>query len=531
MPSGHALPANVETLPQFNTYQESHLGFKGIIAGVADELIPDGYVPDMENLKITIEGIAEAVINPQSIAPPTGEGGTGKELKSIFVWHQDSGTNVLLIQYGPNLYRRDGDHWHEILNGAAHAFGTSTEKASYAGGMQDELYIVNKDTQCMKLTNTFTLTTLWNGPKGKYITLWKNRLFIGCVTAFYGLASTTTSHGSAETLPFGASSSAVIWSNIGLVDDLHGGATHDNGWYLGSIIALRTPENSACTGLLPVQENLLMFTKSAIFSFSGYAESNFSSFDYYHGASTPKDNAVTVAGGVFYISDDGFYALSKEPKKISEPVSQLIAPTDTLVSCTYFDSRVWFCTGHTLVALNVATGAWEKYQYGTTNVQTQDVIFAGDHLYLGMGITGNILQLDVENATTPGHKAWYLSTPVLNQGITSADKRYKTLFVYAKNTDSVMYVSTEFDYGTGRPVSPDIVGLEAGEKWGTMLWGLEATSGHGHWSATSSSMTVYKRAIIADVARTIRLRFNGGGEAALLGYAVVYTPKRKYGVR
>ena len=245
---------------------------------------------------------------------------------------------------------------------------------------------------------------------------------------------------------------------------------------------------------------------------------------YYHGASTPKDNAVTVAGGVFYVSEDGFYQLSKEPKKISGSISQLIAPSDALVNCTYFDSRVWFCTGHTLVALNVATGSWEKYQYGTTNVNTQDIIFGGDHLYLGMGTTGNILQLDVENTTTPGHRAWYLSTPVLNQGITSADKRYKTLFVYTKNTSSVMHVSCELDYGTGKPVS-DIFGVEAGDKWGTMLWGT------GYWSVSSSSMTVYKRSIVADVARTIRLRFSGSGDVALLGYAIVYTPKRKYGVR
>lgn len=521
-----------ERLAQYNTFQENHLGFKGIIAGVADELIPDGYVPDMQNLKIRVDGIAETVVNPQSIAPPTGQGGAGKELKSIFVWQQDSGTNVLLVQYGPNLYRRDTDHWDEVLNGAAHAFGTSTEKASYAGGMLGELYIVNKDTQCMKLTSAFTLTTLPNGPKGKYVTLWKNRLFIGCVTTFYGLSATTSASGSAETLPFGAASSAVIWSNIGLVDDMHDGATHDNGWYTGSIIALRTPENAACTGLLPVQENLLMFTESAIFSFSGYAESNFSSFDYYHGANTPKDNAVATAGGVYYVSADGFYALSTEPKKVSESVSQLIDPTDALVSCTYFDSRIWFCTGHTLVAFNVGTGAWEKYQYGTSGFETQDIIFAGDHLYLGMGITGNVLQLDVESTTTPGYKSWYLATPVHNQGITSGDKRFKTLFIYARNTDEVMHISREFDYGAGEPVYPDLLGgLRTVERWGTLLWGAEATSGHGHWIFLSADIVVYKRAIIANVARTIKLRFNGNGDAALLGYAIVYSPKRKFGVR
>jgi hypothetical protein len=536
----------MEKLQQYNTFQESHLGFKGIIAGVAEELIPDGYVPDMENLKISVEGIAEAVISPATIAPPSGEGGTGKELKSIFVWKQDSGTNVLLAQYGPNLYRRDGDHWHEILNATAHAFGTSTKKASYAAGMMDELYVVNEDTQCMKITNAFVMTTLLNGPKGKYITLWKNRLFIGAVTAFYGLVTdaqvTAGTSGSVQTIPFGALSSAVIWSNIGLENQVVGvaDAHHDAGWYTGSIVVLRTPENSACTGLLPVSENLLMFTESAIFSFSGYSESNFSSFDYYHGANTPKDNAVVVAGGVFFIGDDGFYTLDKEPKKISDAVGQLIAPSDTLVSCAYFDNRVWFCTGHTLVAINVGTGAWEKYQYGTTNVETQDIVYAADNLYLGMGTTGNILKLNLQN-TTPGYKSWYLETPVLNQGITSGDKRYKTMFIYAKNTSATIRTSYSLNYGAYDSISGDVVGVELGDKWGTMLWGndltvahtpaQEATASAGHWSGSSAEMEIYKRSVIADLARTIKFRFEGSGEAALLGYAIVYKPKRKSGVR
>jgi hypothetical protein len=157
-----------------------------------------------------------------------------------------------------------------------------------------------------------------------------------------------------------------------------------------------------------------------------------------------------------------------------------------------------------------------------------------------MGTTGNILKLNLQN-TTPGYKSWYLETPVLNQGITSGDKRYKTMFIYAKNTSATIRTSYSLNYGAYDSISGDVVGVELGDKWGTMLWGndltvahtpaQEATASAGHWSGSSSEMEIYKRSVIADLARTIKFRFEGSGEAALLGYAIVYKPKRKSGVR
>ena len=58
------LSSNTERLAQSNAFQEDHLGFKGIFAGISDELIPEGYVPDMENLKITQEPMVAAIPNP-----------------------------------------------------------------------------------------------------------------------------------------------------------------------------------------------------------------------------------------------------------------------------------------------------------------------------------------------------------------------------------------------------------------------------------------------------------------------------------
>jgi hypothetical protein len=520
-----------ERLAQYNTYQETHLGFKGIIAGVADELIPDGYVPDMENLKITVEGIASAIPNPNVYAPPTGQ----TDLKSIFVWQRDDGTKLLLAQYGTHLYKWDvsltPDAWTEIFKGTPAddaAFG-STAKASFAAGMGDKVYIVQEATHMMSYDGT-TLVELWNGPMGKYVSLWKNRYFVAGVTHFYGLAASTTAHG---TETDATSTGTVIWSNINIADDTHGGATHDNGWYTGSIVELRTPENSRCTGLLPVEENLLMFTESAIFTFSGYTEENFSLFDYYHGANTPKENAIVSAGGVFYVSPDGFFQLSKEPKIISEAIKPLIDPSDSVVSCAYYDDRLWFLTGGTLVALNKGNASWEKYRlgglYGTTETGVQNIVYGADYLYIGTS-TGYILKVGESNAVTPGYRPWYLNTPVLNQGITTGQKRYKSVYIYAKNTSSRLNAAYATDYGADVSIIPTIDGIQSGHKWGELIWGTD------EWSGANADMMIYKRFIVSQLARTIRFTFgnsdvNGNAEGALLGYAIVYTPKRKFGVR
>lgn len=685
---------NISRLSQSNAFSDSHLGFKGIFAGISDELIPEGYVPDMENLKITQEGIAAAIPNPTTIAPPDGQ----TALTSMFVWQKDDGTDTLLAQYGAKLYKRVGTPlaWVEIerspspwsiggggvnlltanqsnaetdltgvstgtgtltrntvspmagaadfklvaagdypifqtstktavvagnwysgqllaresgcaaprnlglnivwytageaaigtsylslplgttatvlsLQGQAPATATqailymsldgvvdgeilyadnlmieeyspvvfgSTKKASYAAGMNNQLFIAQEDTQCMSYDGT-TLAALWNGPKGRYITLWKNRLWVGYLKSFYGMSTTATSNGTETTTAEGGGlQSTVVWSNINLAEVLHDtDASHfDNGWSPLSMIALKTPENSVCTGILPAQETLLMFTASAVFKFSGYSETTFTSFNSYNGADTPKDGAVITAGGVFYVSGDGFFLLSAlkteydTPKKISEAVKPLINLTNGVVSCANFDGRVWFCTGGTLVALNSATGAWEKYKlgglYGATDVGIQNIVYAFDHLYVGTS-TGYILEPDVP---ATGYRSWYLQTPTLNQGITTTPKRYTSLFVYARNTSDTMYSSYSADRGNNMTINPAISGITTGDLWGAMLWGAEATTGHGHWSLTNTGMMVYRRLISLPLARTISFMFTGTGDGALLGYSVSYRAKRKTGV-
>jgi hypothetical protein len=400
--------------------------------------------------------------------------------------------------------------------------------------MGDYVYIAQEDTQVMSYNGT-TLATLPNGPKGRYITLWKNRLFVGYINSFYGQSTTNTTSGAETTSVTGeALQSAVIWSNINLAEVLHNtdAAHYDNGWSVLSLIELRTPENSECTGLLPAGENLVMFTRSGAFTFSGYSDANFSSFDYYHGTNSPKGNAIVSSGGVYYVSNDGFFSFAKEPANISEAIRPMIDPASSNVSCAYFDNRVWFCTGNTLVALSTSRGSWEKYQYGkyaygSTNVGLQSLVYATpDHMYVGTTL-GYILEIDIPSTVNPGYRPWYLKTPVLNQGITTAQKRYKSAFIYARNTTDQLTASYSVDYGREIMITPVIVGsnIAGSGIWGTMLWGT------GTWATKDEHMAIYKRYVVCPLARTIQFNFYGMGEGALLGYGIVFTPKRKFGVR
>jgi hypothetical protein len=104
------------------------------------------------------------------------------------------------------------------------------------------------------------------------------------------------------------------------------------------------------------------------------------------------------------------------------------------------------------------------------------------------------------------------------------------MFIYARNTSDPMYSSYSADRGNNVTISPAIVGITSGDLWGTMLWGAEATTGHGHWSLTNAGMMVYKRFISLPLARTISFMFTGTGDGALLGYALVYRFKRRAGV-
>jgi hypothetical protein len=594
--------ADTERLAQYETLQENHLGFKGILSGIAEELIPEGFVPDMENLRISTEGIVEAVHLPIYYSPPTG---ITSGAKSIFTWQTDSGVNRLFAQYERRIFEyisgdansggSDTTHWHELRRegtdltsdieiGDNHAHvtagwlfdsftvtisgifmtvasgGTTTTwtlsanaaehhtsgthvmvealnsdaRAAFIGGMGNDLLVVNHDTQVIMYDGTAVNpefiaqvpssgATASHAPKGDYMAIWKNRVFVaGNVTGY-----ATTDHAgdspAATSEMFG-----MIYSTIGLGEG-NTGLGFDGGWTTqSSIVQFRTSENSQITGLLPIEGALLVFLESAIFSFSGYSNDTFNAIDIYHGANTPKQNAIVRAGGIYYISDDGIYALGDTPQKISKNIDEFLdTASDNNQSCTYWDDRLWFASNGHLVAMKIDSGSWEKY-----NIANQDLIYGSDHLYLTT-TNGRIYNFYDE---TTSYLAWYLETPVLNQGITTADKRYKSLFVYHRVSADSIVTKVYSDYSeTATNVTPDITSVVTGHTWG-LTSSHASTSLHWNvdeWSAIKRDIEVVQRYLYIQngIARTIKIKFNGTGDVGLLGYSIVYKPKRKFGVR
>jgi hypothetical protein len=582
--------ADTERLAQYETLQENHLGFKGILSGIAEELIPEGFVPDMENLRISTEGIVEAVHLPKHINIPTGIAASAP--LSLFMWQKDNGDDVLFAQYSNRLFKYYSATWTELrraegtLHGAinnsvtaitthaasiltvpftikidteimhvtnegsgtdwtveraqegttiaAHnddsviyidAFNSSA-KAAYAGGMGNEVYIVNRTTQMLEYDDS-TLQHYMpssgyvsHAPMGDYIAVWKNRIFISGNIKLYATTAAKDTAVSATDYVFG-----LVYSNL-LAEEKNTGSGFDGGFPVGSsLVQFRTAEHSQITGMIPVGENLLIFLESAIFSFSGYSNDSFNAIDIYHGANTPMQNAVVRAGGLYFISGDGIYALGELPQKISKNIDKFLDTTTGNFSCAYWDDRLWFATNGHLVAMNMSTGNWEKY-----NLTGQDLVYSTPtYLYI-TNTDGSIYTMGDDDTTL---LTWYLETPVLNQGITTADKRYRSIFIYHMAYADAITLVCYPDYSdTATNVTPTVTSSVTGHVWGatdetyTLHWGVD------EWSEMSRDIEVSQRsfAIPNGVARTIKIKFSGTGDVGLLGYAITYKPKRKFGI-
>ena len=561
--------AKFQRLPQPNTWEEPCLGFKGILNNVNPELLPDGYVSDMENLETTIEGMPESIANPTLL----GTIASGNII-AFFAWQKDDGTIIYLCQSGTKIYRWITDAWFRIKT------FTSSAKVSFASGMADTVYIVHPvdglwsytgtllvtaltgtvevvtastavvgtttafDTELVvgdriKIgTETFTVSVITNATHltlssnylgagasgltaytdvkavvvsahanatGKYITLWKNRFFVAGNTTY---------------------PQRISWCKI---NDPTDWTTAD----ITGVVDFRTAEDSRITGIIPVGDILYVTSESASFSLSGYSNVTFESFPYNYSLDQPVSNAIVNAeGGVYFIGRDGIFSVGERntpPKRISMPIDSLVDYTSAIKSCAYWKSKVYFLIGTKIFILNLVTGFWEKRSYSSMSL-----IYSFDHLWLGTS-AGSAYKLDVG---TTGYLTWYLTTKVHNEGITVLQKRYKTLYVFYKTTSTANTINVDLyeDYSnqaqrigsfdTSVGATGAYYQLVATVDADAAQWGYDVYS-----SAYIGNIDVKKLYAFIGVARTVSLKFSGEGRVGLLGYTLAFKPKRRIGVR
>ena len=455
-----------------NEYILTERGFSGIRGDIEDELLPFGMVADIKNLEVERStGLLQSVAQPTSL----GQVASG-EVKSIFLWEKDDGTKTLFAQVGKDLYSYSAS-WSLV-----HSFSDDTP-LSYVSGMLDTMYIMHLTDGLYSYDGT-TMTSISGAPKGRYITLWYNRLFVG------------GDLNDGVYVP-----QRVRWSNL---NDF-------TTWDANDFIDFRTPENSKITGFKPYKQALYVSTNSSINAIN----LNFNNYELYSGDIAPKDNLIALLNGFYFVSEHGLYALtdSDTPVKIGEPFKKYWSSADPQ-SLVAFGDKLYYLAKDNILVYDTATQTYTRLVYGN-----ESILYSADHLYLGT-TDGYVYELDVPSS---GYLEWSFKTRVHDFGFPSNKKRPLEVLVYWKtNSTSSFNLNADFDYVTTPMSLGEITYTPSGTIWGSFVWGSAL------WTSASGEIVEDKANVYTGLVRTMQLEFSGSDNFALEGYDVVFKPFRRY---
>jgi len=449
-------------------------GFSGIRGDIEDELLPYGMVADIKNLVIDRStGLLQSVAQPTSL----GQVASG-EVLSIFVWEKDDGSKTIFAQVGTDLYYLSGTTWISL-----YTFSDSST-LSYVSGMLDKMYVMHPVDGLYSYDGT-TFSSISTAPKGKYITLWYNRLFVG------GDLNDGTY------APY-----RVRWSNL---NDF-------TTWDANDFVDFRTPENSKITGFKPYKQALYVSTASSISA----VNLGFQNYEVYKGDLAPKDNLIALLNGFYFVNDFGLYALdgSDVPIKIGTPFKKYwkATPPQSLVA---FGDKIYYLADDSILVYDTSTKTYTRLVYGDENV-----LYSADHLYLGT-TDGYVYELDVPTA---GYLDWDVKTKVYNFGFQANRKRPKELYIYWKSTSTSSFdVNAYYDYATSPKHLGTVSYTPSGTIWGSFTWGSAP------WTAAQGDIVESGMYIYEDLIRTMQLEFSGSGEFGLAGFNIIFKPYRRYG--
>ena len=509
-------------------------GFSGIRGDVEDELLPYGFVADIKNLTIDrVEGILKSVPNPtevnsvknaptwtastsisegQIILPTTSNGhfyicttaGTSDSteptwsttegatitdntvtwteagsitgaVQNIFLWQKDNGTTSLFVQIGRSVC--------DVTNFLGHIF-SDTNTVSFVSGMLDKMYIMHLTDGLYSYDGT-TFSSISAAPKGRYIELWYNRLFVG------------GDLNDGSYVPY-----RVRWSNV---NDF-------TTWDTKDFIDFRTPENSKITGIKPYKQALYVSTESSVSA----VNLNFDNYQVYTGDIVPKDNLITLLNGFYFVSNYGLYALdnSDVPVKMDNPFKKYwnVSAPQSLAS---FGDYLYYLAKDSILVYDTVNKTYTRLVYGN-----ESVLYSADHLYLGT-TDGKVYELDVPDT---GYLDWDLKTKVYNFNFKANKKRPLELRIYWQSTSATSFdIGAYYDYSDIVQHLGTVNYTPPGTIWGSFIWGeADWTSAQG--SIIESSLYTYK-----DLIRTMQLEFSGTDEFGLSGIQIVFRPFKRYG--
>jgi hypothetical protein len=455
------------------TIHLTQFGFKGIRGDIEDELLPDGYLADIKNL--TIEKQTGVL---QSIAQPTLLGQIASApVKQIFLWQKDDSTSLLLAQAGDTLYYYNGG-WTSI-----NTFSTN-ETVSMISGMMDKMYVLHPTDGLYSYDGT-SFTSITTAPKGKYMELWYNRLFIagGMNDGSY--------------VPY-----RVRWSAI----------NDPTTWGANDFIDFRTPENSQITGIKAYKQVLYVSTASSVH----VVNVNFSNYKVYSGKVTPVDNQIAILNGFYYVSSDGVYALQNGdiPAKLSMAFDKYFSPNPPQ-SITAFDGKIYYLSNNNIMVYDVQTGVFTRLVYDSMNV-----LYSADHLYMGTS-DGYVYELDVPTA---GYLQWSVKTPVHNFNRPDLMKSPREMIIYWHSDETSSFdVNAYFDYASTPKLLTTIEYTPGGAVWGSFVWG------EADWTAADTSIKKTNFFVNQGLVRTMQVEITGSNQVNIYGYSIIARPFMRVG--
>jgi hypothetical protein len=343
-----------------NDYIDFQSGFAGIATNIDPLALPDGLLPEATNITFSSEGEIHSVKQPLQVGNTLPAAIVG-----IYMWKKDNSTSVLIAQAGNTLYKLVGTTWTSFKT------FTTTERASFASGFFDILYIMHHTDGFFSYNGT-TVTQVLEAPKSKYLLLWTAYLFAGGdLSENKQTEPTDTTYA-----PF-----RVRWS--GIVDNAF------NGWYaadeetgietVNNFIDMRTSDNSNITGLGVWNRRIIVSTQDSIEEIVGSKPSLFQTNTIYKGHLTCVDNTFAYYDYVYYLSPEGLCVMGNEAIVIGDIYKKYWKSSGTYYSLAEYNGGIWGNQDDDIMRYNTLTKTFEHY-----NITGASYLYSSsDTLYLG----------------------------------------------------------------------------------------------------------------------------------------------------
>lgn len=224
-------------------------------------------------------------------------------IHSILPFYQSNGTNAVLIGAGTAAYKWTGSAWASIFTGLTGPYRSVTFK--------DRLYVVSAGNQTQRwngTTNTAitdpAVTPSWNDnlsaptspastgkfPKAAVACAYQNVMFVGNITE------------NATAYP-----NRVRWSHPGYPED----------WVSYHYIDIEPDDGDQITGLVPLQDRLIVFKHNSIHAIYGTPPEDFSVVPIARDVGATSQEAIASTDQGIYLWDEstGLHLLQSDPQK------------------------------------------------------------------------------------------------------------------------------------------------------------------------------------------------------------------------